>query len=549
MTWQRLESSTVDPSLTEGLEARTADPLWLMARQWQAGEYRGEDAADPLLVRVVSDSRPLARVRLGDGPMLDATSLGAPLEAAVEAEPIRAGRAGSRVSAELGQALLDALRRTGAGRRAAAELGRRYPVTPPADDGLDPAGHRRLDLLARRSIDGVALAAAMGADPDLLARIVAAAGLAGAAAAAVTAAIDAWARRCATLFVEPSAGPAWDQRRLEYRFDVATEGAATELTAHEYIGAELRWYHFDLGADEPDAEITRKEITVLPVPLRYPGMPASRFWEFEENDVFLGGIEAGPADLARVAVATYATSFGNDWYLVPLQLPVGTIARVARVQVIDDFGAHTTVRSTAEVDGPGRTFRFFELSGDAGPERGVAPLLVTLPSLDISAAPRPLEEVRFVRDEMANLAWAVERRIESRTGRPVDLAARTPPSADGSAPQPDERWRFVLSTGAPDNWVPLVPVRLGQGRAVMLQRGRTPLAGGAATRGARGVILEPGRRFLLHEEEIPREGLRVIRRFQSARTADGRLFTWVGRAKGPGRGEGNSGLTFDRLQT
>lgn len=549
MTWRRLESSTVDPSLTEGLEARTADPLWLMARQFQAGEFRGEDAADPLLVRVVADSLPLARVRLGDGPLLDAASVGAPLEAVVEAEPIRAGRAGSRVSAELGQALLDALRRTAAGRRATAELRRRYPVAAPAGDGLDPAGHRRLELLARRSVDGVALAAAMRADPGLPARIVAAAGLTGAPATAVAASIDAWARRCATVFVEPPAGPAWDQRRLEYRFDVATQDATTELTAHEYAGGDLRWYHLDLGTDKPGATTVHKDITVLPVPLRYAGMPASRFWEFEENQVFLGGIEAGPADLARVAVAGYATSFGDDWYLVPLRLPVGTITRVTRVQVIDDFGASTTVRSAAEVDGPGRSFRFFELSGDTGPERGTAPLLATLPSLDVSAAPRPLEEVRFVRDEMANLAWAVERRIESVTGRPVDLAARTPQAEDVSAPPPDERWQFVLFRGAPDNWVPLVPVRLGPGGAIMLQRGRTPRPGGTATGGARGVLLEPGRRFLLHEEEIPREGLRVVRRFQSARTADGRLFTWVGRTKGPGRGEGASGLTFDRLQT
>ena len=40
MSWKRLESATVDPALTEGLEARVADPLWMLARQWQTGEFK-----------------------------------------------------------------------------------------------------------------------------------------------------------------------------------------------------------------------------------------------------------------------------------------------------------------------------------------------------------------------------------------------------------------------------------------------------------------------------------------------------------------------------
>jgi hypothetical protein len=54
--------------------------------------------------------------------------------------------------------------------------------------------------------------------------------------------------------------------------------------------------------------------------------------------------------------------------------------------------------------------------------------------------------------------------------------------------------------------------------------------------------------LLLHEEEIPRAGIRVVRRFQSARDPSGRLHTWVGRRKGPGRGDGSSGLDFDVLE-
>ena len=61
-SWVRVESSTLDPDLVEGLAARVADPLWLLARQWQVGEFTGEDAANPLLVRLSARSVVLDRL-------------------------------------------------------------------------------------------------------------------------------------------------------------------------------------------------------------------------------------------------------------------------------------------------------------------------------------------------------------------------------------------------------------------------------------------------------------------------------------------------------
>jgi len=58
-------------------------------------------------------------------------------------------------------------------------------------------------------------------------------------------------------------------------------------------------------------------------------------------------------------------------------------------------------------------------------------------------------------------------------------------------------------------------------------------------------FLDPGRELLLHDEEVPREGARVTRRFQYSRWLDGSTLLWIGRRKEPGRGEGSSGLRFD----
>jgi hypothetical protein len=52
-------------------------------------------------------------------------------------------------------------------------------------------------------------------------------------------------------------------------------------------------------------------------------------------------------------------------------------------------------------------------------------------------------------------------------------------------------------------------------------------------------------RLRIAEEEVPREGVVVTRRFQLARTADGSSVLWIGRRKAVGQGEGYSGLKFD----
>ena len=66
LQWSRLLTDTHRPDLQAGLEARVYDPLWLLARQWQMGEFHGEDAGSPVLVTVESDTFSIDRVHLGD---------------------------------------------------------------------------------------------------------------------------------------------------------------------------------------------------------------------------------------------------------------------------------------------------------------------------------------------------------------------------------------------------------------------------------------------------------------------------------------------------
>ena len=62
--WNRLEPRSRVDGLAGGLAARVHDPLWLLARQWQVGEFAGKDAGSPLTAQVKWTTADLRPVRL-----------------------------------------------------------------------------------------------------------------------------------------------------------------------------------------------------------------------------------------------------------------------------------------------------------------------------------------------------------------------------------------------------------------------------------------------------------------------------------------------------
>jgi hypothetical protein len=64
-----------------------------------------------------------------------------------------------------------------------------------------------------------------------------------------------------------------------------------------------------------------------------------------------------------------------------------------------------------------------------------------------------------------------------------------------------------------------------------------------------GLEAKPKRQpYFVHEEEVPRAGVQVSQSFQRTRWYGGKVFTWLGVRKTTGRGEGSSGLAFDRIE-
>ena len=64
-SWMRLEPRSRNAEMKTSLQARIYDPLWLLARQWQLGEFQGEDNGSPVMARWRGESAPLTRYYSG----------------------------------------------------------------------------------------------------------------------------------------------------------------------------------------------------------------------------------------------------------------------------------------------------------------------------------------------------------------------------------------------------------------------------------------------------------------------------------------------------
>src|SRR5205085_3819763 len=120
-----------------------------------------------------------------------------------------------------------------------------------------------------------------------------------------------------------------------------------------------------------------------------------------------GAADAGKEDLTRMLFMEFALVYGNDFFVIPVELELGAICQVSRIHVLDTFGGLWRIPSIEEVDGAGGHFQLFRLEGATAARNP----FVLAPSLAGSLSGPVIEEVGFARDDMANMAWAVERTV------------------------------------------------------------------------------------------------------------------------------------------
>ena len=162
-TWTRLEPRPRSPDMRSSLEARVHDPLWLLARQWQVGEFLGEDAGSPVSVRLRGESGAISTFAAGG--VTRAYDGTVPLEVAVEREP-GGGDDDLRLRAEGGSQFLRQLAAAGMGKHRAAYLAA-FRLDPPSAaeaKAMDSSSRRYLGAMAGRVPDADKLWAAFAGD-------------------------------------------------------------------------------------------------------------------------------------------------------------------------------------------------------------------------------------------------------------------------------------------------------------------------------------------------------------------------------------------------
>jgi hypothetical protein len=621
--WNRLEPRPYANSIAESVAAPIRDPLWMMARQWQVGEFCASDAGSVVYVDLTGQAGPFLGWKT-DGAASSGSLTGSmALEPAVQSEPFAPDLA-TRV--ELGQ-WFEALLGSGAGVHMIDDLRSTYPlplVIDPAVDhlfdfagsvaGLDrgamPAGLvsafgakeitfvapnirvvtagrqwaitdvsnrvtyaivssggsasaylcrdaealRFLSVCSARASDGVAIlqvamsgAAILTTRPEW-------------STAQVQALTEAGkALHNAVQAVYGSIGfadaPAWAPNRLalELTVDITSASNATaSLKATPGALGEFDWTSFDVLAPDGSAApgaMTNLSKAAVPGHVRFRGMPEPRWWEFETSQTDFGAIQPEKRDVAKLIYMDFMLIHGDDWYLMPLDVPVGSFATISSLLVHDVFGVTTQIdRADANVVAgsvvaPGQQWTMFSPSV-LGQSPKVAPSLVVSPSAWPTAITGcVLEEVRLVRDPVADMVWGIEVTTESASGRPWPGRERQqggkPSQAPSAAASAQPALNYRLHTPVPVHWIPFMPTMQADGytlnRAVL--PGDDP--GGVTPSGR---IL---RTQVIREQEVSTEGTVVSRGVCRSRWIDGSTCLWIARSRNFGAGQGSSGIRFD----
>ncbi|PSJ37666.1 PA14 domain-containing protein [Allosphingosinicella deserti] len=512
---------------------------------WLQVSFNGEKLISEIGIVTLQDGAPIEPIPSHVGAVQPLNG-GVPLEALVEREQAQA-EDDLREATESGLHFLRIL--------AAQGLQGYGPVITRAHafeagvDVADAASRRFAGVMFRRAPDGRKLSAALKAAAPGLPESWA---IAAKDWESVRAAADAWlAWRRGVAPTAPASAPTWRPERMEYAFAVsaATPAGRVDLAARDYPGGALDWHAFDAHLQPGAGGGETVVIEAIPAPVSYRGMPAPRYWQFEDAEVNWGDVKAGETDLARLTLLEFALVGSDDWFVIPVELEAGSVCAAQSLEIDDTFGIRTAIRHHEAVDGPRSGWGLFGLTSPRQPSPEAPPLLFLAPTLLSPLESAPIEEVLFLRDEMANMAWAVERVVQSPTGRPLDRyeAYRAAKAGVAPAERADAGANLALAykvgSEPPDYWIPMVTVQSGP-RATRLRRSALASADGVPI-APLGRTLEPGRRLDIYEEEIPRAGARVTRSWQLARGVDGHPCLWMGRRKQPGRGEGSSGLVFD----
>jgi hypothetical protein len=500
----RLEPDPQQRDLTAGFAAPVHDPAWFLARQWQMGENQGENASTP--VRVDYETTSTAIEATEKAP--DRKPAEIPAEAIVENEPDDWWTTGRRL--RIGAAVL---------RDAGLRLddlpgGYRFATPPPPYDRFAGAA------------DGLALwrnpPAGLGA-----------------------AAFDPYG-------VPVTPQPFWESTELVYEATFPVEGAPTSsLRMPRHRGGRVDWFSADAEHQEAIGGAATPSFA-FPAPLEYPGAPATRWWEIEDGAVDIGGYPPDSSHFATTLLIELICSHSDDWFLFPVDAPVGhinTLTRGATV-VTDSFGKTYTVDAPAD-------WWLFRTTNMAE-----ASLVLWLRAVTPIEGD-PIEDVVFGLDEYSNVLWAVEQRVDNRDVVPPTRTAAQEDANPPLAPAPGQidpasrAYSYVPAKDTAPYWHPYQIENTDNGhgpRRRFVQRRMADLS-----RTEPELLPAPTAEVLrvrtnghetVHEIEpatMPSIGTHIQRRYKLARDVTGKPLLWIERRRTPVLRPPSRAVRFDVL--
>lgn len=593
--WNRLESRPRTDNFDRALKAEVRDALWMLTKQWQMGEFRGDDAGSPITAKIHVDTTRLTKYKAHDN-QAQVYDESVPLEAKVEQRniPFQLGEQiiSLDIRLQMGRQWLKMIRGIGDYK---IKFISDFPFVEPDPTSKDDAticAHRetwaQFAAVAGKSMDGYkfyqflkssgsgAIDVPAGDKPAIVAKS------------------DKFITWFENLYLQPTEpqNNAWISQQLEYQFACSAPKKSAEkvMVAEEYYHGHLDWFNLNVKTDEntlgdvPEAatDVESKIITsFLPTPLSFDGMPDTRWWKFEDSKTNFGNINPDTTDLNKLLLMEFGLVYANDWYLFPLTMPAGSIANVRGLSVTNTFGERYWIEPAGKgADEDWQRWSMFNLSIDGKPGDKADNSVIILPSTEHLLQGKPLEEINLIRDEIANMVWGIEKRINLPDGKSkpgaeaaIELKKKyqelwNKAIDDGTVtedepPESSANIRYEIMNTVPEHWIPFIPVHKktdpSNNREIQLQRASMPRILDKQPPGEfekvkprtnllrEGLDKSPAEPYFIFEEEVSSAGAVVNQSFQRCRWYQGKVVNWLGVRKQTGRGEGSSGLAFDRI--
>src|SRR5262245_52324601 len=306
-SWTRLEPQCGEADMGTSSSARVFDPLWMLTRQWQMGEFQAEDAGTPIQARVRATSAALTRRYSGEPPKPAAGAVTAiaapaydpmrtPLEVLVERRRMRAADANDArmltFAVEAGLHFLRMLELQALSKYRSAFLTKLalQPLSPTTSARADDATLRYMQSMVGRAPDGRQLAAILRTTGAAQLVLDPALNIATADRPKVQQAATSWLAWYDAMYSEPSgpADDAWNPPRLEYALSVGARLSADAQDDMTFSATEvdgpIDWISFDVNTQASlttaaDHSFTSIVEATVPASVNFPGAPAPRFWE------------------------------------------------------------------------------------------------------------------------------------------------------------------------------------------------------------------------------------------------------------------------------